>query len=55
MRILVVEDEQKIAQAVKRGLELKGFAVDAVYDADSGLSYARDADYHVNRSRHYRR
>src|SRR5882724_12358779 len=47
MRILVVEDEQKIAQAVKRGLELKGFAVDAVYDADSGLAYARDADYDV--------
>lgn len=45
MRILVIEDEPKIAQAVKRGLELKGFAVDAVYDADSGLSYAEDPDY----------
>lgn len=45
MRILVVEDEPKIAQAVKRGLELKGYAVDAVYDGDSGLSYARDPDY----------
>jgi DNA-binding response OmpR family regulator len=45
MRILVVEDEVKIAQAIKRGLELKGYAVDAVYDADSGLSYAGDADY----------
>jgi DNA-binding response OmpR family regulator len=45
MRILVVEDEPKIAQAVKRGLELKGFAVDAVFDADTGLSYGRDQDY----------
>lgn len=45
MRILVVEDEQKIANAVKRGLELKGYAVDAVYDGDSGLSYGLDADY----------
>lgn len=45
MRILVVEDEPKIAQAVKRGLELKGYAVDAVYDGDSGLAYARDLDY----------
>ncbi|HWB38961.1 MAG TPA: response regulator transcription factor [Candidatus Saccharimonadales bacterium] len=45
MRILVIEDEPKIAQAVKRGLELKGFAVDAVHDADSGLSYASDPDY----------
>ncbi len=45
MRILVIEDEPKIAQAVKRGLELKGYAVDMVHDADSGLSYARDPDY----------
>lgn len=45
MRILVIEDEPKIAQAIKRGLELKGFAVDVVYDGDTGLSYARDPDY----------
>ncbi len=45
MRILVVEDEIKIAQAIKRGLELKGYAVDTVHDADSGLSYAVDPDY----------
>jgi two-component system OmpR family response regulator len=45
MRILVIEDEPKIAQAVKQGLELKGFAVDMVHDADSGLSYAVDPDY----------
>lgn len=45
MRIVVVEDEIKIAQAVKRGLELKGFAVDAVYDADTGFAYAMDPDY----------
>jgi two-component system OmpR family response regulator len=45
MRILVVEDETKIAQAVKRGLELKGYAVDVVYDADSGLAHALDPDY----------
>jgi DNA-binding response OmpR family regulator len=47
MRILVVEDEPKIAQAIKRGLELKGFAVDAVNDGDTGLSYASDPDYDV--------
>lgn len=45
MRILVIEDEPKIAQAVKRGLELKGFAVDAVFDADNGLSYALADEY----------
>ena len=45
MRILVIEDEPKIAQAVKKGLELKGYAVDVVYDSDSGLSYGSDPDY----------
>ena len=47
MRILVIEDEQKIAAALKRGLELKGYAVDAVHDADTGLSHALDADYDI--------
>jgi DNA-binding response OmpR family regulator len=47
MRVLVIEDEPKIAQAVKKGLELNGYAVDAVHDADNGLSYARDLDYDV--------
>lgn len=28
MRILIVEDEEKLAQATKKGLELKGFTVD---------------------------
>lgn len=45
MRILVIEDEVKIAHAIKRGLELKGYAVDMVHDADTGLSYAVDPDY----------
>jgi two-component system OmpR family response regulator len=45
MRILVVEDDIKIAAAVKKGLELKGFAVDAVHDGETGLSHAIDSDY----------
>lgn len=45
MRILVIEDEPKIAQAVKKGLELKGYAVDAVHDSDMGLSYALSSEY----------
>jgi len=45
MRLLVVEDEEKIARSIKRGLELKGYAVDMVHDADTGLSYALDSDY----------
>lgn len=45
MRILVVEDEQKIANAIKKGLEQESFAVDAVYDADAGLAFATTEDY----------
>ncbi len=45
MKILVVEDEPKIAQAIKKGLELKNFAVDLVYDGDQGYSYGLDPEY----------
>lgn len=45
MRILVIEDEVKIAGAIKRGLEMHGHAVDMVHDADTGFSYACDPDY----------
>ncbi len=47
MRILIVEDEQKIAQAIKKGLEQESFAVDAVYDGAQGLKYAEDDTYDV--------
>ena len=45
MRILVVEDEPKIASAIKRGLEQESFSVDVVEDGDSGLSYGQSGDY----------
>ncbi len=45
MRLLVVEDEERIAKAIKRALELHHFAVDIVSDADSGLVAAADPDY----------
>jgi DNA-binding response OmpR family regulator len=47
MRILVIEDDQKIAGAIKRGLEMKGYAVDAVHDGPTGLAHAVDSDYDV--------
>ncbi len=45
MRILIVEDEQKIARALKRGLEQESFAVDAVFDGDEGLAMATTEQY----------
>ena len=34
MRILIVEDEEKIAESLKKGLELKGFTVDWLADSE---------------------
>jgi DNA-binding response OmpR family regulator len=45
MRILVVEDEHKIAGAIKKGLEQESFAVDVVYDSDEGEAMATTEDY----------
>ncbi|MBI2611072.1 response regulator transcription factor [Candidatus Kaiserbacteria bacterium] len=38
MKILLVEDEQKLATALKRGLELQGYAVDIVGDGKKALT-----------------
>lgn len=45
MRILVVEDEHKIANAIKRGLEQESFAVDVAYDGDAGLIEVENEEY----------
>jgi DNA-binding response OmpR family regulator len=45
MRILVIEDEHKIANAIKRGLEQESYAVDVEYDADDGLAAAINSQY----------
>ena len=41
-RILVIEDEQKIADFLKRGLTYEGFQVDVRMDGEAGLKAARD-------------
>ncbi len=45
MRILVVEDEKKVASFIKRGLEQESYAVDIVHDGLEGEHYARVNDY----------
>ena len=47
MRILVVEDEQPLADAVARGLRREGMAVDVAYDGDSGHEKAAITRYDV--------
>jgi DNA-binding response OmpR family regulator len=45
MRILVVEDEHKIAQAIKKGLELETYAVDLAFDGEDGLDLAYSSEF----------
>jgi two-component system OmpR family response regulator len=45
MRILVVEDEKRLAASVRTGLEAEGFAVDVAHDGGEGLWYARENTY----------
>ena len=45
MRILIVEDEHKIAGAIKRGLEQLSYATDVAYTGDEGLSLAQSEPY----------
>ncbi|HWH29866.1 MAG TPA: response regulator transcription factor [Mycobacteriales bacterium] len=47
MRVLVVEDEVPLADAVARGLRREGMAVDVAYDGDSGLEKALTTRYDV--------
>ena len=47
MRVLVIESEHKIANAIKRGLEQETYAVDVAYDGDEGLSSALTDEYDV--------
>jgi len=42
MRLLVVEDEKKVARFVKKGLEEEGYAVDVAPDGEEGLGMALD-------------
>ena len=40
MRLLLVEDEIKVAQFIKKGMESEGFVVDNAYDGQNGLEMA---------------
>lgn len=42
MRLLVVEDEKKVAGFIKRGLQEEGYAVDVASDGKTGLAMALD-------------
>jgi heavy metal response regulator len=45
MRILVVEDEKKIADFLQRGLESNGYAVDVAPDGQAAIARVHETDY----------
>src|SRR5579862_1751204 len=45
MRVLVVEDERRLAAAVRTGLQAEGFAVDLAHNGEDGLHLAREGGY----------
>jgi heavy metal response regulator len=45
MRILVIEDERKIASFIKRGLREEGYIVDIALDGDEGYRLTAENDY----------
>lgn len=45
MRLLLVEDEERLAASIARGLEAEGFSVDVTHDGTDGLWRAREGSY----------
>ena len=47
MRVLVIEDEPKMADLLKRGLEEEGFHADVAYDGDNGLRAGKENKFEL--------
>jgi DNA-binding response OmpR family regulator len=47
VKVLLIEDDRKLATAVKRGLETGGDTVDVAFDGDEGLWLAGESNYDV--------
>jgi two-component system, OmpR family, response regulator len=45
MKLLLVEDDKKIASTVKRGLNAEGFTVEVAFDGNHGLRLASEGSY----------
>lgn len=47
MRILIIEDEKKVAGFLKNGLKEEGYAVDDAYDGQTGFDMAVENEYDI--------
>jgi DNA-binding response OmpR family regulator len=45
MKLLVIEDEKKIANLINKGLREQGYAVDVIHDGDEGMNRALSQPY----------
>ena len=45
MRILIVEDDKKVAGFIKKGLEEETYAIDVAYDGEDGLHFGSEGQY----------
>ncbi|MCA9343416.1 MAG: response regulator transcription factor [Candidatus Nomurabacteria bacterium] len=45
MRVLIIEDDHKIANSVRKGLQNQSYAVDVCYEGIEGLNTAKNTDY----------
>ena len=47
MNILLIEDESRVADFVRRGLAAEGWIVDHAADGETGLEFAQSGSYDV--------
>ena len=47
MRILIVEDEQRMVELLRKGLQEEGFTVVAAFDANDSIGLASSCDFDV--------
>lgn len=47
MKILIIEDDNRLAELIKRGLEEQGFEIDLAYDGVTGLKLFSQYSYHM--------
>jgi len=47
MRVLIVEDEKKVAEFLRRGLKQEGYAVDVARDGEEGVYHGENFEYDV--------
>ena len=45
VRVLLVDDEERLVAGLKRGLQREGFAVDIAFDGEQGLQMAQENEY----------